>query len=170
LPQPPQFAGSFLVSTQLSPQTSVPAPQTIEHCPERQNCPAGQGLSHAPQWAGSFVVLTQASPHNVTPVPHTGAPPPEPPAPLLDAEPVPEAVPELPRSVLVLLPQPAHATAIESATSAAPTPNKCRSRARFSVDFISCLSCAGAAEAPRPPGASRPDRSSNESDRIAAQF
>jgi hypothetical protein len=53
LPQPPQFAGSTWVSTQLMPHWVVPPPHAAAHEPAEQTCPALHTVPQAPQFCGS---------------------------------------------------------------------------------------------------------------------
>ena len=62
MPQPPQLAELFIVSTQLEPQ-SVSAPaQPDEHLPCEQTRPAPHTVPHAPQFLASEAVATHAPP------------------------------------------------------------------------------------------------------------
>jgi hypothetical protein len=61
-PHTPQFAGSFVVSTQL-PEQALSAPHVDAHEPPAHDSPVAQALPHLPQFAGSLDVSTQALPH-----------------------------------------------------------------------------------------------------------
>ena len=54
MPQPPQFAGLEVVSSQRPPQSVSPAVQVAAHVPAEQTCPFGHALPHAPQLLGSI--------------------------------------------------------------------------------------------------------------------
>jgi hypothetical protein len=69
-PQPPQFAGSRLVSTQLCPHCVVPPPQESAQVPCEQTVPAPQAMPHTPQLAGSFAVFVHVDPHMLCPLGH----------------------------------------------------------------------------------------------------
>jgi hypothetical protein len=65
VPQPPQFARSFCVSTHVVPQQVCPAVQlhgSGTQMPVRQTCPAGQAAPQAPQCRASWFVSTQPEP------------------------------------------------------------------------------------------------------------
>jgi hypothetical protein len=68
--QPPQLAGSVIVSTQAVPHSFVPPEHVVAQTLEEQACPVGQATPHAPQLAASFLVFTQAEPHKVVPPAH----------------------------------------------------------------------------------------------------
>ncbi len=76
LPQPPQFATSFCVSTQVVPQQVCPPVQlqgSGTQMPVRQICPAGHAAPQAPQCRASWVVSTQPEPgQQLMPPEHAG--------------------------------------------------------------------------------------------------
>jgi hypothetical protein len=96
LPQPPQFDGLELVSTQLPPHTVWPVVQV--HAPLMQLAPVGQTLPQAPQFAESVDVVVHVDPHIVIPAEHAHTPP-EQPVPVGQILPHP---PQLDGSLLVL--------------------------------------------------------------------
>ena len=65
VPHDPQFAGSFAVSTQESPQLVVPPGHGSEHDDMMQSCSPGHAWPQAPQFAGSFIVSTHLPLHTV---------------------------------------------------------------------------------------------------------
>ena len=67
LAQPPQFFGSFFVSTHDESQRVVPPPHVITHAPAVHDFPLVQALAHAPQFPGSTERSTHLLPHFVVP-------------------------------------------------------------------------------------------------------
>lgn len=65
VPQPPQLAGSTLVSTQLWPHKVVPVPQVVMHPPIEHTWPVEHALPHLPQLAGSLESVEQTAPHRL---------------------------------------------------------------------------------------------------------
>jgi hypothetical protein len=59
LSQPPQWAGSVWVLTQLWPHWVAPPPHERAHAPLEHTSPGAQGLPQLPQLVGSVWVLTQ---------------------------------------------------------------------------------------------------------------
>jgi hypothetical protein len=55
VPHPPQFDGSFVVSTQAVPHLVVPPLQTSWQALDTQDWPVGQTVPHPPQFARSLV-------------------------------------------------------------------------------------------------------------------
>jgi hypothetical protein len=130
LPQAPQLAGSFPVSTQVSPHWASGA-HDIAHAPAAQTSPAAQAFPHAPQFFASERRSTHASPQATTRPIQLAAPP----VPLEEVDEVEEldevvAAPPLPPwlfppapPVAVVAgppPQPGAASAAKQAKSEAP--------------------------------------------------
>jgi len=65
--QLPQCVGSFIVSTHLPPQLTVPIGHTTPHWPFRHMLPFVHALPHWPQFRLSLARFTQALPHTVVP-------------------------------------------------------------------------------------------------------
>jgi hypothetical protein len=66
LPQPPQLAALFVVSTQL-PEHAVSAPQVVLHWPPEHVSPTAHALPHCPQFVGSLEVSTHPPLHSARP-------------------------------------------------------------------------------------------------------
>jgi hypothetical protein len=66
-PQPPQFAASLAMSTQVPSHSVRPGPQVVLQTPLLQVVPAGQTMPQAPQFALSVAVSTQRPPQSVLP-------------------------------------------------------------------------------------------------------
>ena len=75
LPQPPQLAGSTLVSTQLCPHCVVPPEHESAHVPFEHTSPGMHALPQLPQLSGSDAMLVHPAPHAVWPVVHVEASP-----------------------------------------------------------------------------------------------
>jgi hypothetical protein len=73
-PQPPQFAGSVVVSMQVPEQSTFPCGQLPVQCEATQTSPTGHCVLQAPQFDGSDAVSTQALPQRVRPLSHVHAP------------------------------------------------------------------------------------------------
>jgi hypothetical protein len=70
LPQPPQWLGSVVMSTQAPAQKVKPGWQT--HTPESQDCPTPQAIPQPPQWSLSVHRSTQLCPQLYSPSEQTG--------------------------------------------------------------------------------------------------
>jgi hypothetical protein len=93
-PQPPQFAGSFWISTQRPPHAVVPPEHASAQVPPEQTSPGAHVVPQPPQFAGSVWVLTQLWPHFVEPPPHESAQ-----APPEQTSPAAHVVPQAPQFV-----------------------------------------------------------------------
>jgi len=76
LPHVPQLAGSFCVSTHLSPHCVLPPLQTLDvQVPLTHDWPAEHFVPHAPQLFGSNCVTVHVVPQSVAPLPQPPLPP-----------------------------------------------------------------------------------------------
>jgi hypothetical protein len=74
MPQPPQFAGSLLVSMHWALHRVVVPPHVLEQVPALQTWPGMQVTPHAPQLPGSLSVGTHTPAQSTSPAGHAHTP------------------------------------------------------------------------------------------------
>ena len=91
VPQPPQFAPSVIVSTQLAPhRVCVPGQRGIMHDPDTHDVPPVHALPHVPQFIMSVCRFGQLVPQRVRPAAQSHVP-------LTQCSSVAHALPQLPQ-------------------------------------------------------------------------